>query len=90
MFLIAREGYISWKELPGWYPKYRNNLFEMENLKNIASYPERISSAQPYNDSSGGIELSHHLDPKRHSNKSPRWYILFILDILEFEAVFTV
>lgn len=43
-FLIAQEYYKSWKELPRWCPKYRNNnLFEMGKLRNITSYPKVIS-----------------------------------------------
>lgn len=40
-FLIAQECYRSWRELPGWCLKYRNNnLFEMGKLRNIISYPK--------------------------------------------------
>lgn len=62
----------------------------MGKLRNITSYPKYFSWAWPYNDSSGGIELSSHLDYKHKHYKSSGQYILFISIVLEFEAVLIV
>lgn len=91
IFLIVQGFHKSWKELPGWCPKYRNNnLFEMEKQNYRLLSKVLLLGLAIYNGSSGGTELYFHLDYKHKHNKSPRQYILFISIVLEFETILIV